>query len=995
MSHTGPLTPGAPHVWTLPPGTDFLGSLARTLATETGLAENPEALADALIYVPNRRSARALALAFHQAGGGRTILPPEIRALGDLELEDPPSGAEEALADLGPVLPIGRRLGVLARLVMAFYAQRGLALPPSSAIAAAQELSRLLDSAALAGGADWQNLPELVADADLAAHWRDSVDFLRIVTEIWPQWREEAGATDPYERRLMVAEAIAADIRANPPAGPFIIAGSTGATPSSRVLMQAAQASPKGLVILPGLDRSLSRQRQTIIAETADHPQSSLSRTLLELNLSPNDIPIWPDTDLSDSAAARQKLIQESLAPAAETADWLDRLDDLSAGETISAFATKALSGLSLVEAADTAEEALFAALALREALETKGQTAALITPGATLARQVSALLKRWDIHVAPSGGIPLGRTEPGAFMQLALSWAQDTGDPVALMALLKHPLIRIDKAALSRFERNHLRGPRHWGDLADLIARCPVKEEAKVLAPFAAYAEAAQCFADTSTPLSGPDAVATLIRLIDALTEDESAAWSGAAGEAAARCLEHIAELTEDLPTLTASDFSDILKHIAAAEMVRDTHKDHPRLAIWAPLEARLQYADRIILAGLNEGVWPAQPAANAFLPRKFQAALGLPPPEVRLGLAAHDFAQLASSPDVLLLYAARREDAPALASRWLLRLQTLAEGALGSFAHAALSPLPERDPRPWADALRMDQQDTNLPSARPLPRPPVTARPNTLSVTRINTLQRDPYAIYAGTILRLKKLDALDEPMDARPRGIAVHAALEAFESLPAAQQSTGHLHRLLLEKLKHAGQPAHLVLAESASLARAAAAYITWRDTHIRDRLMHWEEASGRMELQIAGLPFTLTGIADSVQKNTDGQYVIVDFKTGAGKTRKEIDAGFEQQLPLLAAMLRAGHMRAIPAGPVRDFGYVSVRYRFEAPQLTHGMEDANGLADQALDTLSRLIEAYRSPDAPYLSVPRVQLRAAYIGEFDRLARRAEWAGDTSDA
>ena len=461
-----PFETDSAHVWTIPPGTDFLGALAKTLAAAFDLRNNPAALADALIYVPNRRSARALALALHKQAGGKTILPPDIRALGDLETDEPPSGAEEALAALGPALPSAKRLGELATLVMKFYDIRGLALPPASAIAAAGELGRLLDSAALAGDVDWEKLPDLVANTDLAKHWEDSVMFLDIITRQWPGQLKDNNASDPYERRLQVARAVAAAVEQKPPNGPFIIAGSTGATPSTRALMQAAINIPQGIIVLPGLDRDAPPTMWEEIIERSDiqqsgepdHPQFSLAGTLRHLGLEAAKIPLWPDIDADAMADARRRLVHESLAPASQTADWLERLNEMAAPEDKSQFASKALSGLTILEAADEAEEALLGALLLRETLETTGETAALITPDAGLARQVSALLKRWDVHVPPSGGIPLGRTPAGALVLLALRWAQDTGDPVALAALLKHEYLAVDKGDVALLETSYSR---------------------------------------------------------------------------------------------------------------------------------------------------------------------------------------------------------------------------------------------------------------------------------------------------------------------------------------------------------------------------------------------------------------------------------------------------------------------------------------------------------------------------------------------------------
>ena len=1004
-----------PKVWTIPPGANFLRALAQTLAEATGLKDNPAALANGLIYVPNRRSARALTLALYEAGGSKPILPPDIRALGDLETEEPPSGAEEALTDLGPPLPAAQRLGALAQLVMGFYEARKIALPPASALAGARELGRLLDSAALSQEpVVWSELGGLVKDDDLASHWRDSVKFLEIVTAQWPEWLKQNGATEPFARRRIVAEAIGAALKTDPPKGPFVIAGSTGATPASRALMSAACDLAQGLVVLPGLDADASTQAWASIEVAPDHPQHALAGTLAELGLTPQSIPVWPAAKEDAGQAARRRLVHESLTPASETADWLTRLAELSGGQGKAEFARDALDGLTLIEAEDDAQEALLAALALREALETEGRTAALVTPDATIARQVAAILKRWGIDAPPSGGVPLVRTQAGAFVALTLDWACDTGNPVALVSLLKHGFIATDTQRLAALEIGFLRGARRWGDVADLCAYIPRRTEEMKDAPYGSIAPQtrdgalgivhplgdiagarALPFADAEGLIDGREAVSALTGLINALAGDEMRVWTGPEGVAASRLLESVSTLTAELGPMLPDMFVEIVRTLASTITVQADGPSHPRLAIWGPLEARLQQADRIVLAGLNETVWPAQPAPDAFLPRRFRVQLGLTAPEARLGLAAHDFAQLASAPEVLMLYAARRDDAPAVPSRWVLRLKTLAEGALGKDgARAALSPRPEADPRNWAAALRADLQTKPAQFSKPAPCPPLEARPDQLSVTRIDTLQRDPYSIYAGSILKLSALEALDAPLDARPRGTAIHAALEDFEGLPPEAQTKQTLHRLLMDKLSEAGSPDHMVEAESAVLSKTAEQFYDWWKLRQGERLTVWPEEKGRLELMIEGRPFALTGVADSLEKMKDGTYTIIDFKTGAGKTRTQIDAGFEQQLPLLAVIAREGELKHAPSGPVGEFGYVSVRYNFSAKMTSKGGEDAEALADAGRDILIELIGAYRKPDAKYFSVPRIKLISAYAGDFDRLARRAEWAGDTSD-
>ena len=176
---------------------------------------------------------------------------------------------------------------------------------------------------------------------------------------------------------------------------------------------------------------------------------------------------------------------------------------------------------------------------------------------------------------------------------------------------------------------------------------------------------------------------------------------WAGEDGAATSRLLEFIQEVSASLGPMRPAALADLVNSQASQMTVSFGEAEHPQLSIWGPLEARLQTADRVILAGLNEDVWPKRPAPDAFLPRHFRARLGLGDPEERMGLAAHDFAQLACAPDVTLVFSSRRNDAPAVASRWVWRLKTLAEGALETEAAKHFAPV-AFDPVKLADALK-----------------------------------------------------------------------------------------------------------------------------------------------------------------------------------------------------------------------------------------------------------------------------------------------------
>ncbi|GAB5456760.1 MAG: double-strand break repair protein AddB [Henriciella sp.] len=975
-------------IFSIPAGADFLGDLAEALAKEFDLANNPEALADALIYVPNRRSERALAFAIHRAAGGRACLLPMIRALGDLETSDPPPSAEAALADLPPVISPAERLGRLTRLVMAYFEATSAGLPAVSCLSAARELARLLDQAALSGEVAWDQLDTLVPNAELATHWQKSLEFLKIITDQWPVELQTLRAMDPYARRLAAAEAMVAEWQKSPPQAPVIIAGSTGATPASRLLMKTALELPNGYVVLPGLDLELKDETLQQILQTPSHPQFALASTLTALQLETRDVATWSSPTPSTETSARRRLIHQALAPAQSTADWTSNLAQIAPDGDAASFVREALNGLTVIEASDESEEALLAAILMRETLETDGETAALVTPDAGLARRVSAMLTWWDVHVPPSAGRPLPQTDAGSLALLVAEWLVDLSNPVALMAVLNHPRSRFDSAAIGALDIA-LRGPRVWQSWAELTDHLSENEILQTLTPTASELEPL-----AERPLDGETWLQAIAELAQAASLNPYP-WAGEDGASLSRLFQDLAVLTTPLGAQPAATWNELLGAEAQLQTVSDG-QPHPRLAIWGPLEARLQTADRIILAGLNEGVWPEQPPADAFLPRIFRRQIGLSDPDERVGLSAHDFAQLASAPYVTLLASHRRDDKPAIASRWLWRLQTLARGALGDDAKAVLGPPVLANPLDWLEAI---ETAPDLPpgfSAEPVPRPPLSARPKELSVTRIEQLVRDPYAIYCEYVLRLRPLDPLNLPADVRARGTAVHKALERFELEDFPEQADALL-GVLEEELRRGGVADADIISLRDVRRQVCAEYIDWRSEQahaIQGR--PYTELRGEIEIAIAGEPFKLKGTADRIEARETGGVAILDFKTGRPPSEKQVRAGLSPQMPLQGLIARNGGYKELGKAEVEALTYIRFGTGFDVQNIgdaaARGKIEAKSMAEVIADAelgLLRVLTSFADPAHPYLSAPRPE-RVIYESAYTRLARRSEWTG-----
>jgi ATP-dependent helicase/nuclease subunit B len=1004
-------------IFSLSPSTAYLDEVARGLVDATGAKANPEALADTLIFTPNQRAARELSVALYRAVGG-TLLTPEIRTLGDIEEEDGLAAFGPDALDLPPAITPAQRRGALSRLIQHWRtAAGGDALPPGALLSAADELAALIDQSWMAGGVDWKKLDGLAEELapQLAAHWRSSADFLDIVMRAWPKHLKEQGLCDAQMRRLGAAEALATRWARTPPAHPVLVVGSTGAGAATRILMQAVLDLPKGVIVLPGLDPDSASEDWKAISESASHPQYVLHATLQWLRIAPGAVRTWPADAEAPSATARRRLLNQALAPATRTSDWTKRLAELAHPESPAAFVASALEDLRLIEAEDENEEALAAALLLRETLETPGKTAALVTPESSLARRVAAILERWGIDIAPSSGAPLAHSETGSLISLLSRWVFDPSDSVHLLAVLKHPHVRVgrDQQALSgivtRIDHHSLRGPRKHRTLealASFIAdppqpddpdrpgQKPDPEGAALIRDLAilfngvAHAFPAQDF-------NGPAAADGVAQLAEALAEapghSGNRIWSGKPGEMAARFIGQLRDLSGAIADMTAQDFPDfVAAAIRGLTSAPDT-PEHPRIVIWGPLEARLQRRDRMILASLNEGSWPKPVAADAFLNRKLRSDLGLPDPDERIGLSAHDFAQLANAPEVILLRARRVDDKPAVASRWLWRLRTLAAGGLRGRkeAEAALRAAPDHDPLLWGRALRYADRVTS--AKPPAPRPPVEKRKLTrFSPTRVTTLIRDPYADYAQRILNLERLRRAGEPIDARERGTAVHKAIELFET-PGNMRELGEL---IFERLLDAGAAPELAELERPLWLRAAAVYHDWMkdrgDRVIRAVL----EKKAEIEFDSAapGGKTKIRATADRVELLKGDTLAIIDFKTGTPKSAKQVKSGIEPQLPLEAAIAARSSFGDLPPLPVSELIY------FQFSTSAAVMKDSNGEpldlkeptaanAETALAGLVKMIASYAKPDQPYLSRPRV-FSVKMFTDYDRLARRNEW-------
>lgn len=964
-----------PRLFGLPPGADFPRHLLIGLEQRLSGAP-PEAWVRVEIFVNTRRMQRRLMTLFAE---GPARLLPRIRLVSDL--------GDEALLP-PPVPPLRRRLE-LAQLVSGLLDQAPDLAPRAALFDLSDSLASLMDE--MQGeGVDPQVLHDLDV-AHLSAHWERSRRFIEIVERYFGADAQDSPDAEARNRRA--AEALAARWADTPPDHPVIVAGSTGSRGAVALFMAAVARLPQGAVVLPGYDfdqpaRVWDRMEDALSAE--DHPQFRFRRLMDMLGTGPEAVRPWRDGDTAP-CPARNRLVSLALRPAPVTDQWLDEgqtLDDLAA----------ACADLTLIEAPSPRAEAQAIALRLRKAAE-DGQTAALITPDRLLTRQVTAALDRWGIRPDDSAGMPLQLSAPGRLLRHVAGLFGQRMTAEALLTLLKHPLTASGGTRgqhliwTHELELHVRRDGLPFPDGAALARWAARKNGKKEPDPAQiAWAEWLGTLLDplkqvATLPLQ--DHVALHLSTAEALAAGpdqpgSGALWNEAAGEAARAAM---ADLTAEAPhggPFRPRDYRDLVGAILSRGEVREAAEAHPGIMIWGTLEARVQGADLVILAGLNEGTWPQLPPPDPWLNREMRAKSGLLLPERRIGLAAHDFQQAIGAREVVLSRAVRDAEAETVPARWLNRMVNLMSGLDPQGGPDALTAMRARGAAWLRLAARIEAPEAPVPPApRPAPAPPAEARPGQLSVTRIQTLIRDPYAIYARYVLGLPRLDSLSPEPDAPLRGTILHKVMERFigAGLPEDPETARQTLLAIADAVfaDHAPWPAARRLWR-ARLERVAGWFIDGEIARQAGAHPIALERRGRLDLP-QGL--RLTAEADRIDQTDQGRLVIYDYKTGAPPSAKQMEH-YDKQLILEAAMAEAGAFDQLAATPVDHVAHIGLG---SAPKVSR-YDIAAGDGAAALAELGKLLALYADPDQGY-AARRALFKDTDISDYDHLSRLGEWS------
>ena len=1038
----------------------FLETLADSLIGGKLISGWPDSdlvysLSTATIYLPTKRSADRLAKLIQLHTKAQAAFIPKIITIGDID-EDLKNIADEDAVDkllaansvVPEISPLKRRL-ILTKLILAWAKQLQFSLDDNSTgsltrrslntyvevgkkgfsvgatindgLALSDALGYLIDTLVIYKKT-WQDV-HLLLPQDLSdEYWRISKDFLKIAAEAWPKYCKQEGVMDAAERRDLIISKEAERLSANQPQTPFIIAGSTGSMPSTAKLIRSISQLPYGAVILPGIDQYIDNESWEILTDKKDqtisagHPQAQLSKLINLIGVRRQDVVALSQT--SKTLGVREIFLSECMRPSDTTHLWATRDQRLSEAQI-----RDAISGISIIEAENEREEALAVAMALRSALEVPGKTAALITPDRSLARRVSAELLRWNIFTNDSAGTPLHQTSIGSLTSLLATAIIERFSSISLLSLLNHPDATfglnpdIVKRGIKTIDIGLCRSPLSSQDIDGLlmILKAVRKSDWHDHEPLpkrrltsddwnaaGIILEKIRILFEPFRNLQNTDVreffnlLAKTLKIVVSSIENIDRIYYLDGSTELHRLFDTIQNFVDLDLNVPISSYPSLVERLMAPETLSNQSPSHPRINILGLLEARLLRFDLVILGGLDEGIWPPEGRSDPFLNRPWREELGLPTPERRIGQTAHDFISALGVDEVIITRALKRAGSPTIASRFIQRINAVA-------GEVIFKSMIQRGQNILKHTGKIDEADLTANSSQPRPVPPQRLLPKKLSVTEIETLRRDPYSIYAKHVLKLDKLENIGYMIGARERGNLYHLILARFSEKWPFTLPDDPLKEFFIicdDILSSDENQIMLDAFEKARLRETGNWYIQWEQLRRKYTIAPIAvERRGALTVVLPrGGQFTLSGQADRIELLDNGEFCIIDYKTGAIPSRAQVQTGFSPQLTLEAAMLKRNAFSGLSGFRTRDLIYVKIGSKTggdeSSAKNSKSSADYDTLVEQHFSEFIKLIDDHWNGSRPFYSRPHLQF-STDSGKYDHLARFYEWALIRDDA
>ena len=807
---------------------------------------------------------------------------------------------------------------------------------------------------------------------DISEGWQEMLEFLKIVTEEYPKYLLSIKKSDPVTYRNYLINMMSEIWQKNPPSHPVIIAGSTGSIAVTRKLIKTIYSMKNGYVILPSVDLSLDEETWNILDLT--HPGYMLKQLLDYVGIDRNDVIEWDGSTINEENA---KFMHAVFTPSFLTYKWHLLEKNLKPHN------------FKLIECEKLSSEAQVISLIIRDFIEEDASKKAIIvTNNQDLAKIIRTYVKRWDLNIENSAGDKISETKIGKIFTLAAEMLNSNFEASETLALLKH-VLDSDDDKLSLFEKIVFRDLKLKNGLNSIYKK--LEQDPEILLWFKDFIARGSEFISYRNKTSNFNEILIAhIKFIENIYGGREKLYQGKIGEKFHACLTMLLGVSEQINKVSFSEYSRIFQNFMNSQTIRIPDNTYPNIKILSPIEARHIDADLVIIAGVNETVWPRSIPTNPWMSKAMRKELGLSPEEHIISLSAHDFYKLCHMKNVIITYSNYIDGSPSTPSRWIQRIRALAE-----YLSIENDLKPDKPFLEWARAI--DFSGKYEPISAPSPVPALNIRPRKLSVTQIEKLIRNPYAIYASSILNLKKLTPLEKEPDNADFGSFIHKVLDSYNK-QYDKISDNHEEFLL--------NIAKKILEDY----REFEIYDFWRQRFLniskwfleydsKERKNHqiYSEISGKISFETANGPFTLTAKADRIAIDKYDNISIIDYKTGYLPSLHDSNNFLSPQLSLEGLIATRNGFKSLDIGvnySITSLTYILLKASENSSEIRHikNSEDAGEEMQQFITltshNLQELILKYDNPATSYQAYPDKKIAPSY-DDYEHLSRVKEWS------
>jgi ATP-dependent helicase/nuclease subunit B len=782
-----------------------------------------------------------------------------------------------------------------------------------------------------------------IDDGELASHKQQILQFLQYFGSVWQNVLAKDGVVSAVKNRNLMLANYGEYLRKNGSKYPIIAAGSTGSVVEAAELLKTISQLENGRVVLFGLDKNLDENIWQEIKE--NHPQFMLKKLL-------------------ERVKVRRKDVVE-IAGEKQSDDFVNELCSLTMMPAEFAFAKQDLpisdwGNISKIEIENEFDEARIIALLFRQALETKGKTAALISNDTNLIKLVKANLLAWRIEVDDSSSSNLAECELVNYLFLISEFVANDFSAVNLLAVLKHPLSVVDVELLKILEMKVFRGVVKFFGFDDLILKAESDEDLaefvkKIAALFQPLIDEFRkekvdfgkvvelhfdCFHYLMLSWCHPR-----------LRGDDTESFGDIDGN------EELLEFYQELLTaktnfsLEPQSYNQLLKNLLKNYQFRKSGSFHPRLHILSTMEARLMSYDLTIVSGLCDGEFPAK-TSDDWLGNKIRAEFGLSSGAKKIGTAAYDFCNYLSNREVVLAYPKNKNNSPTIKSRFLLKLETVLK--VNGWQDWM------RDGEQYLELLNFDFGQVNFERTNPRPQEKLKK----ISATDISKWLRNPYYIYAKRILELKPLKQIEQDASFAEFGNFVHKTLEEFVKNYPNVDLKSYGKKIFTDYFPD--PTSHLLWwAKFENIAEWFVKY----EAELRENL---QESFVELEAQAIINGVILTTKIDRINLYLDGSFEIIDYKTGTLPAPKDIKSGLEPQLAVEAIVLSKGEIKnysGLKISQIKNLQYQNLKGKDQND--VKNVSDVEELILAADVGILKLLKIFNGEDVGYVCCPNFDI------------------------